>query len=84
MYKHEAAKRPRFFIFDGSLFVFVLLLLLYPSWITFWAIIAAALVITLLERRGMKITMLGRWARRFLIGNERVVRPWWRKRLLRD
>jgi hypothetical protein len=79
MPKRDYALRPKFFIWDGFLAIPLLFMMVYPRWSTLAVVFGFGTFLFLLERRGMKVPMRGRWCRAFLTGPERYIRPWWRR-----
>ncbi len=79
MPRNDAARRVKFFCFDGYTALPLLLVMLMPRWSTLGILLFVCIVLFLLERRGMNPPMLIRRLRVALIGRSRQIRPWWRR-----
>lgn len=81
MPRNNIAKKVRFLGVDGFMVMPILLIMLFPSFLMLYFLIGTAIVLFILEKRGLSVLMLFRKLRTFLIGRHRFIRPPWRRHI---
>lgn len=79
MPRSDFAKPLKFFIFDAILVIPLIALPVHPSKITFGVLVAVIILLWIMSLRGMGVGMFGRFLRTKIIGNSRLIRPWYRQ-----
>lgn len=79
MARSNVALRVKFLGIDGSIVAPILLIMLAPSWWLLYTLITFAVVLFILERKGISIKCLGRKMRTLFSGGRKLVRPPWRR-----
>lgn len=78
---NNIAKRVRFFGIDGLMIAPLLLIMVVPSMLMLYVLLGIAVILFIIEKRGMNIFMLFRRIRTAIVGRHRFIRPPWRKPL---
>lgn len=79
MARSNVALKVKFLGIDGSIVAPILLIMLAPSWWLFYSLISLAVILFILERKGISIKCLGRKIRTLFAGGRKLVRPPWRR-----
>lgn len=78
---NNIAKRVRFLGVDGFMIAPLLLIMVIPSMTMLYILLSIAIILFIIEKRGMNIFMLFRRIRTAIVGRHRFIRPPWRKPL---
>lgn len=78
---NNIALRVRFLGIDGLMILPLLLIMVFPSLTMLYILLGIAVVLFIIEKRGMNIFMLFRRIRSSIVGKHRFIRPPWRKPL---